>query len=136
MQACTTALQMLKGGVCPGYRANMVIQVASGGGRVLAWLPPLPLANGAAHVGGAAATRRLVWSRFRLTQTLRDDGPLLTACSFLRGFELLVAGTSNGELRLHDAYSGETVELVDAHTAPVNLLQVGGPLGPARQGAA
>eukprot|EP00775_Hariotina_reticulata_P010781 gene10781-10937_t len=32
-------------------------------------------------------------------------------------------GTANGELRLHDAYSGEHVELVDAHTAPVNLLQ-------------
>jgi hypothetical protein len=74
--------------------------------------------------GGAAATRRLVWSRFRLNQTLRDDGPLLTACAFLRGFELLVVGTATGELRLHDAYSGETMELVDAHSSPVNLLQV------------
>lgn len=54
--------------------------------------------------GGAAATRRLVWSRYRLTQTLRDDGPLLTACAFLRGFEMLVAGTASGELKLHDAY--------------------------------
>ena len=54
--------------------------------------------------GGAAATRRLVWSRFRLTNTLRDDGPLLTSCCFLRGFETLVAGTASGELKLHDAY--------------------------------
>ncbi|KAF6254728.1 hypothetical protein COO60DRAFT_1703166 [Scenedesmus sp. NREL 46B-D3] len=73
--------------------------------------------------GGAAATRRLVWSRFRLNQTLRDDGPLLTACAFLRGFELLVVGTATGEVRLHDAYSGENMELVDAHASPVNLLQ-------------
>ena len=54
--------------------------------------------------GGAAATRRLVWSRFRLTNTLRDDGPLLTSCCFLKGFETLVAGTASGELKLHDAY--------------------------------
>lgn len=74
--------------------------------------------------GGAAATRRLVWSRFRLNQTLRDDGPLLTSAAFLRGFELLVVGTAAGEVRLHDAYSGENVELVDAHSSPVNLLQV------------
>ncbi|WIA37199.1 hypothetical protein OEZ86_014151 [Tetradesmus obliquus] len=73
--------------------------------------------------GGAAATRRLVWSRFRLNQTLRDDGPLLTSAAFLRGFELLVVGTAAGEVRLHDAYSGENVELVDAHSSPVNLLQ-------------
>jgi hypothetical protein len=46
----------------------------------------------------------LVWSRFRLTNTLRDDGPLLTSCCFLRGFETLVAGTASGELKLHDAY--------------------------------
>ncbi len=65
-----------------------------------------------------------MWSRFRLTQTLRDEGPLITACAFLRGFEVLVAGTSNGELRLHDAYSGDSVELVDAHSSPINLLQV------------
>jgi hypothetical protein len=58
----------------------------------------------AMHAGGAAATRRLVWSRYRLTQMLRDDGPLLTACAFLRGFEVLVAGTASGELKLHDAY--------------------------------
>jgi hypothetical protein len=78
------------------------------------------------HAGGAAATRRLVWSRFRLNQTLRDDGPLLTACAFLRGFELLVVGTATGEVRLHDAYTGENMELVDAHSSPVNLLQVCG----------
>lgn len=35
---------------------------------------------------------------------LRDDGPLLTACAFLRGFEVLAAGTASGELKLHDAY--------------------------------
>lgn len=33
--------------------------------------------------GGAAATRHLVWSRFRLNQTLRDDGPLLTSAAVL-----------------------------------------------------
>lgn len=65
-----------------------------------------------------------MWSRFRPTQTLRDDGPLLTACAFLRGFELLVSGTASGELKLHDAYSGENVELIDAHSSPINLLQV------------
>jgi hypothetical protein len=81
-------------------------------------------AAAAAAAGGAAATRRLVWSRFRLNQTLRDDGPLLTACTFLRGFELLVVGTATGEVRLHDAYSGENMELIDAHSSPVNLLQV------------
>jgi hypothetical protein len=66
-------------------------------------LPP-SAAAAIASAGGAAATRRLVWSRFRLTNTLRDDGPLLTSCCFLRGFETLVAGTASGELKLHDAY--------------------------------
>jgi hypothetical protein len=66
--------------------------------------PTAPTHHTQRTTGGAAATRRLVWSRYRLTNTLRDDGPLLTACAFLRGFELLVAGTASGELKLHDAY--------------------------------
>jgi hypothetical protein len=36
----------------------------------------------------------------------------------------LVVGTATGEVRLHDAYSGENMELIDAHSSPVNLLQV------------
>lgn len=51
-----------------------------------------------------------MWSRFRLTNTLRDDGPLLTSCCFLRGFETLVAGTASGELKLHDAYKYVAVD--------------------------
>jgi hypothetical protein len=33
-------------------------------------------------------------------------------------------GTATGEVGLHDAYSGENMEVIDAHSSPVNLLQV------------
>jgi hypothetical protein len=35
-----------------------------------------------------------------------------------------MVGAATGEVRLHDAYSGENMELIDAHSSPVNLLQV------------
>lgn len=35
-----------------------------------------------------------------------------------------MSGTANGEVKLHDAYSGDNIELIDAHSASVNLLQV------------
>jgi hypothetical protein len=71
--------------------------------------------------------RRLVYSRFRPGHVLRDEGSLLTSTTFARGYELLLVGCSGGELRAHDAYSGEAVdEVADAHSGPVVMLQVGG----------
>ena len=80
--------------------------------------------------GGALLDRRLVYSRFRPGHALRDDGALLTAAAFARGYEALVVGTGAGELRVHDAYSGDAVdEAPDAHGGAVVMLQTHEPRG-------
>ena len=78
------------------------------------------------HVtGGAVLQRSFVYSRFRLCHTIRDEGILLTSATFLSGFDVLVCGSGLGELRHYDAYMGDILESVDAHSAPIHMLQVG-----------
>lgn len=75
--------------------------------------------------GGARQDRALLFSRFRLNHVTRDDGSPLYSVTFLGGYGSLVMGSGAGELRQVDAYTQQEVEVVDAHSAPVTLLQVG-----------
>lgn len=72
--------------------------------------------------------RRFAFSRFRLCQSLRDvdndDGNLLTCAAFMNGYSTLVAGTASGDVKVYDAYTGEIIDLVEAHDGAINMLQV------------
>lgn len=49
---------------------------------------------------------------------------MLTCCAFLPDGRRIIAGTNNGELKVHDAASAEVGEdFIDAHSAPVTSLR-------------
>jgi hypothetical protein len=88
-------------------------------------LPPPTHTHTTLLPGGARQDRALLFSRFRLNHVTRDDGSPLYSVTFLGGYGSLVMGSGAGELRQVDAYTQQEVEVVDAHSAPVTLLQVG-----------
>ena len=67
--------------------------------------------------GGRARDRHFVFGRFRPTRALRDEGATFTCAAFVlsdSGCDRVLAGTSDGTLRLFDSTNGDVLEYVDA----------------------
>ena len=72
--------------------------------------------------GGRARDRHFVFGRFRPVRALRDEGATFTCAAFVGGSRSpsgyrdasVLAGTTDGTLRLFDASNGDVLECVDA----------------------
>ena len=61
----------------------------------------------------------------RQVRCVRDeDSATYRSCAFAGNFAALALGTHSGELRLHDTFSGDLIDSIDAHASPVYQLKV------------
>ena len=61
----------------------------------------------------------------RQVRCVRDeDSATYRSCAFAGNFAALALGTHSGELRLHDTFSGDLIDSIDAHVSPVYQLRV------------
>uniref|UniRef100_A0A8C4R3X2 DDB1- and CUL4-associated factor 1 n=1 Tax=Eptatretus burgeri TaxID=7764 RepID=A0A8C4R3X2_EPTBU len=75
---------------------------------------------------GANFNRRLVFSRFRPVSVFREsdeDGSDFTCCAFSARERFIMLGTSTGELKLYNLFSGQEEATYVCHTAPVMHCQ-------------
>lgn len=77
---------------------------------------------------GARLQRHYIHSRFKLNKYIRQDGGSLIQCgTFLPDTDHFCVGTDMGELRVLVASTGDLVEMYDAHSSPVHLVQTYAP---------
>jgi hypothetical protein len=61
----------------------------------------------------------------RQVRCIRDEeAATYRSCAFVGNFAALALGTHSGEIRLHDTLSGDLIDTLDAHEAPVYQLRV------------
>ena len=78
-------------------------------------------------IGGKRQHRHFVYSRFRHRLSIRDredSTAVLKSCSFMAGGEKLLVGTLGGEIRLYQDYTSDIVQEYEAHSQPINKIQV------------
>ncbi|WZZ09697.1 hypothetical protein YC2023_095618 [Brassica napus] len=74
-------------------------------------------------VHGNRRDRQFVFSRFKSWRSYRDETALFTSISLLGGTNHLAVGSHAGEIKIFDASSGNMLESVSGHQAPVTLVQ-------------
>ncbi|KAJ0247438.1 DDB1- and CUL4-associated factor 1 [Hirschfeldia incana] len=74
-------------------------------------------------VHGNRRDRQFVFSRFKSWRSYRDETALFTSISLLGGTNHLAVGSHAGEIKIFDASSGNMIESVSGHQAPVTLVQ-------------